>query len=91
MTSVSSAALTNAMRYQQMRMQAELVKATKESSTGRVADVGLALGGRAAQSVTFSRDLDRLNVIVDSNGLVTARLASTQTGRPEALRADPLR
>ncbi|BCG78542.1 flagellar hook-associated family protein [Mesorhizobium sp. 113-3-3] len=79
MTSVSSAALTNAMRYQQMRMQAELVKATKESSTGRVADVGLALGGRAAQSVTFSRDLDRLNVIVDSNGLVTARLASTQT------------
>jgi flagellar hook-associated protein 3 FlgL len=79
MTSVSSAALTNAMRYQQMRMQADLVKATKESSTGRVADVGLALGGRTAQSVTFSRDLDRLNVIVDSNGLVTARLASTQT------------
>ncbi|QKC95134.1 flagellar hook-associated family protein [Mesorhizobium sp. NZP2298] len=79
MTSVSSAALSNAMRYQQMRMQADLVKATKESSTGKVADVGLALGGRTAQSVTFSRDLDRLNVIVDSNGLVTARLASTQT------------
>ncbi|TPL59924.1 flagellar hook-associated family protein [Mesorhizobium sp. B2-4-2] len=79
MTSVSSAALSNAMRYQQMRMQAELVKATKESSTGRVADVGLALGGRTAQSVTFSRDLDRLNVIIDSNGLVAARLSSTQT------------
>jgi flagellar hook-associated protein 3 FlgL len=79
MTSVSSAALSNAMRYQQMRMQADLVKATKESSTGKVADVGLALGGRTAQAVTFSRDLDRLNVIVDSNGLVTARLASTQT------------
>jgi len=66
------------MRSQQMRMQAELVKATKESSTGRVADVGLALGGRTAQSVTFSRDLDRLNVIIDSNGLVSARLSSTQ-------------
>ncbi|TGR48766.1 flagellar hook-associated family protein [bacterium M00.F.Ca.ET.199.01.1.1] len=79
MTFVSSAALTNAMRYQQMRMQADLVKATKESSTGKVADVGLALGGRTAQSVTFSRDLDRLNVIVDSNGLVAARLSSTQT------------
>lgn len=79
MTSVSSAALSNALRYQQMRMQAELVKATKESSTGKVADVGLALGGRTAQSVTFSRDLDRLNVIVDSNGLVAARLSSTQT------------
>ncbi|TPM36946.1 flagellar hook-associated family protein [Mesorhizobium sp. B2-3-4] len=79
MTSVSSAALTNAMRYQQMRMQADLVKATKESSTGKVADVGLALGGRTAQSVTFSRDLDRLNVVIDSNGLVAARLSSTQT------------
>jgi flagellar hook-associated protein 3 FlgL len=79
MTSVSTAALTNAMRYQQMRMQSDLVKATKESSTGKVADVGLALGGRTAQSVTFSRDLDRLNVIVDSNGLVAARLSSTQT------------
>ncbi|KAA3451805.1 flagellar biosynthesis protein FlgL [Mesorhizobium sp. SARCC-RB16n] len=79
MTSVSSAALSNAMRYQQMRMQADLVKATKESSTGKVADVGLALGGRTAQSVTFSRDLDRLNVVIDSNGLVAARLSSTQT------------
>ncbi|TIN30011.1 MAG: flagellar hook-associated family protein [Mesorhizobium sp.] len=79
MTSVSSAALSNAMRSQQMRMQADLVKATKESSTGRVADVGLALGGRTTQAVTFQRDLDRLNVIIDSNGLVGARLSSTQT------------
>ncbi|MFK0687796.1 flagellar hook-associated family protein [Mesorhizobium sp. IMUNJ 23033] len=77
-TSVSSAALSNAMRYQQMRMQAELVKATKESSTGQVADVGLALGGRTTQAVTFSRDLDRLNGIIDSNALVAARLTSTQ-------------
>ena len=79
MTSVSSAAISNAMRSQQMRMQAELVKATKESSTGQVADVGLALGARTAQSVTFQRDLDRLNVIIDSNGLVGSRLSSTQT------------
>jgi len=79
MTSVSSAAISNAMRSQQMRMQVELVKATKESQTGQVADVGLALGARTAQSVTFQRDLDRLNVIVDSNGLVGARLSSTQT------------
>ncbi|MER8921449.1 flagellar hook-associated family protein [Mesorhizobium sp. M0802] len=77
-TSVSSAALSNAARYQQMRMQAELVKATKESTTGTVADVGLALGARTSQAVTFSRDLDRLNVIIDSNSLVTARLSSTQ-------------
>ncbi|MFA6153202.1 flagellar hook-associated family protein [Mesorhizobium sp.] len=79
MTSVSSAAISNTMRYQQMRMQADLVKARKEASTGKVADTGLALGGRTAQAVTFSRDLDRLNVIIDSNGLVGARLSSTQT------------
>ncbi|MBA1140866.1 flagellar hook-associated family protein [Mesorhizobium neociceri] len=77
-TSVSSAALSNAARYQQMRMQTELVKATKESTTGIVADVGLALGARTSQAVTFSRDLDRLNGIIDSNSLVTARLSSTQ-------------
>lgn len=77
-TSVSSAAMSNAMRYSQMRMQSDLVNAQKEASTGTVADVGLALGGRTAQAVTFSRDLDRLNVIIDSNALVTARLSSTQ-------------
>ncbi len=77
-TAVSSAAISNALRYQQARMQADLVKATKESSTGKVADVGLALGGRTTQAVTFQRDLDRLNGIVDSNALVAARLTSTQ-------------
>jgi flagellar hook-associated protein 3 FlgL len=76
--SVSSAAMSNAMRCQQMRMQTDLVKATKESSTGKVADVGLTLGGRTTQAVTFSRDLDRLNGIIDSNALVAARLTSTQ-------------
>ncbi|UCI09212.1 flagellar hook-associated family protein [Mesorhizobium sp. B1-1-8] len=77
-TAVSSAAISNALRYQQMRMQADLVNATKESQSGKVADVGLALGGRTTQAVTFQRDLDRLNGIVDSNALVAARLTSTQ-------------
>jgi len=77
-TSVSSAGISNAMRYSQMRMQVDLVKAQKELDTGKVADTGLALGARTAQSVTFARDLDRLNSIVDSNALVTSRLKSTQ-------------
>jgi len=50
----------------------------READTGTVADVGLALGARTAQAVTFSRDLGRLNVIIDSNALVNARLTSTQ-------------
>jgi flagellar hook-associated protein 3 FlgL len=77
-TSVSSAGISNAMRYSLARMQTDLVKAQKET-TGKVADVGLALGSRTAQSVTFSRDLDRLNGIIDSNTLVTSRLSTTQT------------
>lgn len=76
--SVSSAGISNAMRYSQMRMQVDLVKAQKEMDTGKVADTGLALGARTSQSVTFARDLDRLNGIVDSNSLVASRLSSTQ-------------
>lgn len=77
-SSVSSAAISNAMRYAQARMQTDLVKAQKEMDSGRVADVGLALGARTTQSVTFARDMARLKGIVDSNALIASRLSSTQ-------------
>ena len=77
-TSVSSSAMSNAMRYSQSRMQAELLKRQKEMDTQRVADLGLALGARTSQSVTFARDLERLNTIVDSNKLISSRLSTTQ-------------
>jgi flagellar hook-associated protein 3 FlgL len=75
---VSTASISNAMRYSLMRAQSELTKTQKEASTGRVADLGLALGARTGQSISFSRDLDRLKGIVDTNGLASARLSSTQ-------------
>ena len=75
---VSSAAVSQAMRYSLMRMQSELVVAQKEVSTGRVADAGLALGTRTGQSVSFARDIERLNGIVDSNSLASSRLKATQ-------------
>ncbi len=77
-TFVSSAAISQALRYSTMRTQSALVDAQKEAATGKLADTGLALGARTAQAVTFTRDLDRLNGIVDSNALVSSRLASTQ-------------
>lgn len=77
-TFVSTSSISQAMRYSILRQQAELTKAQKEVSTGRVADVGLALGARTGQSVSLSRELDRLKGIVDTNGLVSARLSSTQ-------------
>jgi flagellar hook-associated protein 3 FlgL len=75
---VSSLSVSQAMRYSTMRSQSELVNAQKEQDTGKVADSGLALGARTAETVTFARDLDRLNGIVDSNGLVSSRLSATQ-------------
>jgi flagellar hook-associated protein 3 FlgL len=77
-TFVSTAAVSQAMRYSLLRAQSELTKAQKEASTGHYADIGLALGSRAGQSVSFERDLERMKGIVDSNGLVSARLTSTQ-------------
>lgn len=75
---VSSNAISEAMRYQMMRMQADLVRSEKEVVTGRVADPGLVLGARAGQSISLSRDVDRLGTLIDSNSLVSSRLASTQ-------------
>ena len=75
---VSSHAISEAMRYQMMRMQVDLAKSEKEVVTGRVADPGLTLGARAGQSISLSRDVDRLGALIDSNGLVSSRLASTQ-------------
>jgi flagellar hook-associated protein 3 FlgL len=77
-TFVSTAAVSQAMRYSLMRAQSELTKAQKEVSTGHFADIGLALGSRAGQAVSFERDLERMKGIVDSNGLAAARLTSTQ-------------
>lgn len=75
---VSTSAVSQALRYSMQRTQSSLVSAQKEVATGKVADTGLALGAQTAQVVSFARDLDRLNGIVDSNALVTARLSATQ-------------
>jgi len=76
---VSSHAISQALRYSMLRMQAELVKGQKEATTLRVADVGLALGARAGHSVSLSRDVSRLNSLLDSNQLAASRLSSTQS------------
>ena len=76
---VSSSAISQALRYSMLRTQNDLVQAQKEAATGKLADSGLVLGARTAQAVSFARDFERLNGIVDSNALVSSRLSSTQT------------
>lgn len=77
-STVSSQAISSAIRYQMMRMQSDLVKAQQESVSGRVADVGLHLGVRTGQSVSMNRDVQRLNGLVDTNSLAASRLSATQ-------------
>lgn len=77
-SSVSSLSISQSLRYSTMETQSALVKAQKERDTGKVFDSGIALGARTAQTVTFARDIERLNGIVDSNGLIASRLTATQ-------------
>ena len=75
---VSSQAISQALRHSLLRSQSELVSAQKEAQSGKVADVGLALGIRTGQAVSLARDVGRLQTIVDANTLVASRLAATQ-------------
>jgi flagellar hook-associated protein 3 FlgL len=77
-TFISSQAVSNAMRYQVLSMQQELAKAQTEVTTGKLADPGVTLGSRTGQAVSLSRDVDRLNGLVDSNNLISTRLTATQ-------------
>ena len=75
---VSTTAVSQALRYSMQRTQSSLVSAQKEVATGKVADTGLALGAQTAQVISFTRDFERLNGIIDSNALVSSRLSATQ-------------
>lgn len=77
-TFISNLSMTEASRRSLAQLQVDLVKAQKEVTTGRHADVGLALGHRTGQSVSLRYDHARLTAIIDTNGLVEARLDTTQ-------------
>jgi len=66
------------MRYQLMRMQAELAEKRQEAVTGRVTDPGVKLGAGVSRTVSMDRDIERLSGLVDSNSLAANRLAATQ-------------
>lgn len=68
------------MRLTIRQGQNQMTKATMEATTGVYADIGVSLGGNAARSVDFSREVDRIDSIKSSNSLVTARMESSQLG-----------
>jgi flagellar hook-associated protein 3 FlgL len=75
---VSSQAISQAMRYQMLRMQSDLVKANNEAVTWKVADTGLALGARTGMTISLQRDINRIEGLRDSNELAASRLSGTQ-------------
>jgi flagellar hook-associated protein 3 FlgL len=77
-SSISTLAIINATRETRTGLQAKLVEAQKESSTGRHADVGLTLGYLTQRTVSLRQDLDRAQTFKDSNVVAASRLALTQ-------------
>lgn len=75
----SNLAVQNAMRQTVSQSQSELLKAQTEVSTGTYADGGIALGYQSGRSVNLTTEKSRLNAIMDSNAIVTQRLAASQS------------
>jgi flagellar hook-associated protein 3 FlgL len=75
---VSSNNISQTIRNQLARMQSDLLKSEAEMSSNRIYDRGLTLGSRTGQTISFARDIARLEGITDSNALVKGRLTATQ-------------
>lgn len=75
---ISTYVLSSTLSSSVMNSQVALSKASKEVTTGRMADVQLGLGALTGQDVVLRASLADLNKIVDTNGLVSGRLDATQ-------------
>ncbi len=78
-TMISTAAISQATLLARAQLQLRLAEGQKESTTGRLADVGKTLGYATGRSVSLRQELDRLNTFKDTNSIATARLEITQT------------
>jgi flagellar hook-associated protein 3 FlgL len=77
-TFISTSALSAATRVSLIKTQTKLADAQKEVTTGRLADVGAALGYKTGQTLSLRQDHTRLKTIIDTNSVVTTRLSATQ-------------
>ena len=76
---VSTSAITNATRETRVDLQSKLAIAQKESTTGRLADVGRTLGYLTERTVSLRQDVDRLTTFKDTNQIASGRLSISQT------------
>lgn len=75
---ISNYSLSGSLRNAVAKARDSLADATKEAATLRHADIGLTLGGSTGKTVGLRDQYNRLNGIVDTNGLVSSRLEVTQ-------------
>lgn len=75
---ISTLSMSELSRRSISDLQLQLLKAQKELGTRRYADIGLELGHRTSQTVSFRHDFARLKGNIDANGLVKTRLDMTQ-------------
>lgn len=78
-TWISTASLMNTPRAGVQRMQSEMMRLSKEMSTGRMSDVGLNFGAATGRNVTLHVDLDSLGSLIDSAKGGSTRLDLTQS------------
>ncbi|MDN2567254.1 flagellar hook-associated family protein [Aquibium sp. A9E412] len=78
LAAISTQSVNQALRYQLMRVQAEMAERNQETVSGRLFDPGKTLGARSANTVSLTREIDRLGSLLDSNALAGNRLAASQ-------------
>jgi flagellar hook-associated protein 3 FlgL len=77
-TFISTNAISTTLRNAAMKSQVAVSRATKEATTGRLADVGLTLGALAGRDVVLRAELLDVDKLVDTNGLVAGWLDTAQ-------------
>lgn len=76
-TFISTNAVSATLRRSVMKSQVLISEATKEATTGRHFDVGLALGALNGRNVVLRAEFANMDKIIDTNALVTGRLNTT--------------
>jgi flagellar hook-associated protein 3 FlgL len=79
--------LWNSPRSSLGKLQDSLTKANTELTTGRHADVGLALGYKVGESLSLRQQRAEIDTLTDSNGLALERLKTT-TSALDSIRDD---
>lgn len=71
---VSTQSLFDNLRHSMSNLQRDFADAQKEVTTGQVSDAGLSLGASNGRRFNMVNDLNRLEVITDTNNRTQARL-----------------